>query len=112
MKFIKQLECKICQLPNFESILAKFCPNQIDFKIDFSENVKTKDWQKEIVKTTKSEYKIDVLTSKIMNMYDFLIDFHQFLTKKSGFIWHYHSYNIQRFHYNEMLRNLKLGKPK
>ena len=104
----KTCACSVCHLSCFEDILKNFCP-KLSNNIDWSKQVKTKDWKKEEVLTTKKPFKVWVLESKEINVYDFLEDFEKFLNKNQGFVWHYHMHNLQRYHYNQMIKNFQNG---
>jgi hypothetical protein len=106
----KNCSCSSCRLTSFEDILEHFCP-KLSENIDYQFDVKTKDWKKEEVKTTKKKpFEVWVLESKKQNVFDFLEDFKTFLNKNQGFIWHYHMHNLQRYHYNTMISNIQNGK--
>lgn len=110
----KKCSCTECNLKDVESLCTKFCPLLFE-KIkslkpdDPNFQVHTKYWEKKENETSKSKYDLDDLRCKTVDVLTFLEDFFHFLTKKRGYIWHYYLYNLQNYHYKEMIKKMKRG---
>ena len=104
----KTCSCSFCHLPDSESLVNRFCQSAFE-NIDRKSDVNTKDWAKEVVKTSNSRFKTDILQTKTVNVVTFLDDFHDFLTMKRGFIWHHHVGSFQRYHYKQMILKYQKG---
>ena len=106
-------ECDDCFFDFDEEFWGKFCTSST-FSALMNQNkmVETKVWAKKTVSTSdpdKKDYQVDVLVDHEMTTAEFLEEFHDFLNKKYGFIWHYSTRHNQRIHYNKMIRHIKKG---
>ena len=105
----KKCSCTKCKLPNLNSLLQKLCPSFDLSNIDANAEVKTKKWATEFVPTETGVFKIHVLKSQTVNALEFLNEFYKDLTKKFGFVWHFHCEHLQRNNYNTMIEKFQNG---
>ena len=109
----RECECQTCCLPNFQSLVNKFCPSAMK-NLDQNCTVTTKDWKKEKIEKKKA-FVIENLEPVELNIIDFLTQFHYFLVirilkKQPGsFIWHWSGENLQRHNYNKTIQKIQKG---
>ena len=108
-------ECTVCCIPNFESVVNKFCPSAMkNILVDKTCTVITKDWTKETIKM-KKPFEIENLEPVELNIMDFLKRFFEFLalrmlkSQPGTFIWHWNGENLQRENYNRTIKKIQDG---
>lgn len=105
-------KCKECASSSFDqSFFQKICPT-VWQNIDWDTKIVTKKWKKIKIFTDvkkKKGFKSNALREKECTIREFFKIFHEFVTEKYGFGWHYHARHWQKANYLQMIRKMQQG---